>query len=41
MSRRNVDYENLKRAFDELQYDNENLRRTLNAKQEEIKNLQY
>ena len=40
LSNKNVDFDNLKRAFDETQYDNENLRRLLNNKQEEISRLE-
>ena len=40
LSNKNVDFDNLKRAFDETQYDNENLRRLLNNKQEEINRLE-
>lgn len=36
---KSVDYDNLKRAYDELAYEHENLRRILNAKQEEIAGL--
>lgn len=32
LSLRNIDYDNLKRAFDEQHYESENQRRTINAK---------
>lgn len=35
------EFDNLKRAFDEQHYENENLRRTINQKQEEISNLEH
>lgn len=34
-----IDYDNLKRGFDELQYECENLRKTVNSKQDEIASL--
>ena len=40
LNEKNRDYENLKRAFDEQSYDNENLRRIVAAKTEEISDLQ-
>ena len=36
---RKVEFENLKRGFDELHYEAENLRRTINSKSEEIAGL--
>lgn len=36
---RKAEYEALKRGFDELHYESENLRRTVNTKQEEIAGL--
>jgi predicted nuclease with TOPRIM domain len=36
---KNADYDNVKRALDEQQYENENLRRMLHSRQEEIASL--
>jgi hypothetical protein len=36
---KSIDYDNLKRGYDELQYEIENMRRTVNAKQDEISSL--
>lgn len=36
---RKAEYDNLKRAFDELHYESENLRRTINNKHDEISGL--
>jgi chromosome segregation ATPase len=39
LSLKKTEFENLKRGFDELHYESENLRRNINQKQEEISNL--
>lgn len=36
---RKAEFDNLKRAFDELHYESENLRRTINSKSDEIQSL--
>lgn len=36
---RKGEFDNLKRGFDELHYESENLRRTINSKSEEIQGL--
>lgn len=36
---RKAEFDNLKRAFDEMHYESENLRRALNGRQEEIAGL--
>jgi hypothetical protein len=41
LSVKKSEFDNLKRAFDEQHYENENLRRTINQKQEEISNLEH
>lgn len=41
LSMKKSEFDNLKRAFDEQHYENENLRRTINQKQEEISNLEH
>ena len=41
LSVKKSEFDNLKRAFDEQHYENENLRRTINQKQEEISNLDH
>ena len=41
MGHKNIDYDNLKRNFEESAYECENLRRTLSAKQEEILHLSH
>jgi uncharacterized coiled-coil DUF342 family protein len=39
ISERKAEFDNLKRGYDELHYESENLRRTINTKQEEISGL--
>ena len=39
IAQRKVEFDNLKRAFDELHYESETLRKTVNQKQEEISGL--
>jgi hypothetical protein len=39
MSAKKIEYDNLKRGFDEMHYEGENLRRGINQKQEEIAGL--
>ena len=41
LSVKKSEFDNLKRAFDEQHYENENLRRTINQKQEEISNMEH
>lgn len=41
LSVKKSEFDNLKRAFDEQHYENENHRRTINQKQEEISNLEH
>ena len=41
LSVKKSEFDNLKRAFDEQHYENENFRRTINQKQEEISNLEH
>jgi hypothetical protein len=41
LSVKKSEFDNLKRAFDEQHYENENLRLTINQKQEEISNLEH
>lgn len=36
---KSIDYDNLKRGYDELMYEGENLRKTMNSKQDEISSL--
>lgn len=41
LGHKSMDYDNIKRGYDELSYECENLRRTLSSKQEEILSLSH